>query len=294
LRFNGAAPARARMAPTPLASTFNQTVASTGPRPRGRGWVVAMIPVSALLTRLQRGRARAGADGPASPTPRSSLPPRFNGAAPARARMGNGFISCGACVHLASTGPRPRGRGWEPVCRQRHRRVVVLQRGRARAGADGGATATITSAALPGFNGAAPARARMGRWMGAGWWGWRCFNGAAPARARMAALRDGQNPASLHASTGPRPRGRGWDKRRPSRGRCQRASTGPRPRGRGWPVAPWTAQADNDRLQRGRARAGADGNLDRRLAPRAGRASTGPRPRGRGWCQLARTPESLL
>jgi len=84
------------------------------------------------------------------------------------------------------------------------------------------------------FNGAAPARARMGARR---WWSWRnffgfngaapararmdvgCppnvpalprFNGAAPARARMELFRGDTFGLMLEASTGPRPRGRGW------------------------------------------------------------------------------------
>ena len=58
----------------------------------------------------------------------------------------------------ASTGPRPRGRGmkinyWNSLSES------VLQRGRARAGAE--CTSMVSpSLAVRGFNGAAPARAR--------------------------------------------------------------------------------------------------------------------------------------
>ena len=85
---------------------------------------------------------------------------------------------------LASTGPRPRGRGMEyfgsfaPT-------LKMLQRGRARAGAECKSDAKIGEFVDSCFNGAAPARARNEtdlicalRFSDMG------FNGAAPARAR--------------------------------------------------------------------------------------------------------------
>ena len=133
----------------------------------------------------------------------------------------------------------------------------LLQRGRARAGAEIPALKLQCEKVVSGFNGAAPARAR------------KCccgentfnriergFNGTAPARARKSRIR-----LCMHrcrrASTGPRPRGRGnmplHNVPRPE----LRASTGPRPRGRGNDEA--ARQSFNKApLQRGRARAGAE------------------------------------
>ncbi len=105
--FNGAAPRRARREQIQDESKLSNE-ASMGPRPGGRGeqserrW-------SAARRSLQWGRAPEGAESAGWPTvlPRS---PRFNGAAPRRARR---------VLHLlqrrldrqASMGPRPGGRG---------------------------------------------------------------------------------------------------------------------------------------------------------------------------------------
>ena len=125
--FNGAAPARARNART-VAGHAATATASTGPRPRGRG-MRRSIEQDRASWRLQRGRARAGAE---CNCPRAAKhrTPRFNGAAPARARnadwtntylasratLQRGRARAGAecqcaAVTPASTGPRPRGRG---------------------------------------------------------------------------------------------------------------------------------------------------------------------------------------
>src|SRR5258708_7482856 len=91
--------------------------------------------VSKLLNWLKRGRAGAGADG---------------ATAHATKRVRD----------VASTGPRPRGRGWgeNPLIVEWENK---LQRGRARAGADGTTGCHATKSRLGCFNGAAPARARM-------------------------------------------------------------------------------------------------------------------------------------
>ena len=87
----------------------DQAVASTGPRPRGRGMLTYAQQPDRLAT-LQRGRARAGAE-----CSRVKLNHRHE--------------------RWASTGPRPRGRGMLAL-------TAVVARHRQR------------------FNGAAPARAR--------------------------------------------------------------------------------------------------------------------------------------
>jgi len=108
----------------------------------------------------------------------------------------------------ASTGPRPRGRGMNPPVAQGRTGALMLQRGRARAGAecqcDGGRSAKDIC-----FNGAAPARARNGSRSGQGSRRNGCFNGAAPARARNVQRRNRWPQVAMMASTGPRPRGRG-------------------------------------------------------------------------------------
>ncbi len=139
-----------------------------GPRPRGRGVCPVRVQASALTGQLQWGRARAGAEfdvqrsqlrtsnsASMGPRPRgrgvglTNAPlrppnPRFNGAAPARARscFSGGMMSSWRA--LASMGPRPRGRG---VAAQRPVTTVLLRR----------------------FNGAAPARARS---FGDACWPW--------------------------------------------------------------------------------------------------------------------------
>jgi len=112
-------------------------------------------------------------------------------------------------VRKASMGPRPRGRG------------MILRR-------------RATALSPPGFNGAAPARARNGR--------------GGVARRLRAGL----------ASMGPRPRGRGMRQHHHQLLLGHRASMGPRPRGRGMVGAGPLLHAREPQLQWGRARAGAE------------------------------------
>ena len=136
---------------------------------------------------------------------------------------------CLACPHIASTGPRPRGRGWalktglnrladaastgpRPrgrgwMCSITAATLIVLQRGRARAGADGNAE-QVARTASSRFNGAAPARARMGLTSNLT----ECATWLQRGRARAGADGDRteRTATASHASTGPRPRGRGW------------------------------------------------------------------------------------
>ena len=108
-------------------------VASTGPRPRGRG-NKTLVEIIALDVMLQRGRARAGAEIGAVLDPERE-------------------------TTQASTGPRPRGRGnsaW-PARSENH---------------------------PASFNGAAPARARKCSRIQFTCHRFDSFNGAAPARAR--------------------------------------------------------------------------------------------------------------
>ena len=205
----------------------------------------------------------------------------------------------------ASTGPRPRGRGnWPqplPACSSRARfngaapararkcivvltfgsLIDLLQRGRARAGAEMRRSDRLFTLARMCFNGAAPARARKLGLLNFNRRTAQRFNGAAPARARKCAI-SAQKAGAHIASTGPRPRGRGnlgdilimpvlmlrFNGAAPARARKsgQRhqargkflASTGPRPRGRGNYTEPDTSLSSGAVLQRGRARAGAE------------------------------------
>jgi len=129
-------------------------VASTGPRPRGRGIRTGLQLQRRASSALQRGRARAGAElrcgdvceigfiwlqrGRAragaelsGPKPPPALPLRFNGAAPARARNWS-------------------ARSMSP------RRLVLLQRGRARAGAEFCAKSTSPLRTFPASTGPRP------------------------------------------------------------------------------------------------------------------------------------------
>ena len=181
---------------------------------------------------LQRGRARAGAECKQGHTTQQHMIMASTGPRP-RGR-GMPFGKCGVgfrCV--ASTGPRPRGRGM-PVLTVNQFIRVMLQRGRARAGAECAPCKDNAGPTASGFNGAAPARARNAIFF-------------VPPRAVL-----------RFASTGPRPRGRGMMR--------ARAKSGMR----------------MTRLQRGRARAGAECDFTGAVQEGAGRASTGPRPRGRG------------
>ncbi len=180
------------------------------------------------MSSLQRGRARVGAElDRYAPIDHSSC--RFNGAAPAQARM--------ICtVPQACARPMNRFNGAAPAARNCSERAfnddinrVSLQRGRARAGAEFTPLTSAGSYVNPSFNGAAPAWARNSK-------NQRTdkpasdirFNGAAPARARngergrflivpgfngAAPPGRGMLPipalatfASTRASTGPRPR----------------------------------------------------------------------------------------
>src|SRR6266568_2753615 len=108
-------------------------VASTEPRPRGRGWEVA-VGAEAPVQMLQRSPDLAVGDG-ATSSPRRRGPSSFNGAPTSRSGMGPSSEECLAtpvCFNgaptsrsgmvappgleglrlLASTEPRPRGRGW--------------------------------------------------------------------------------------------------------------------------------------------------------------------------------------
>ena len=156
--------------------------ASTGPRPRGRGWAACRSRCSFWLTGFNGATAARPWMAPCPPAP-AAPPPSFNWATAARPRMGVRRRHSGP-DRRASIGPRPRGRGW-------------------------------------------------------------AVHGA--VRARLEG-----------ASMGPRPRGRGWARR--GRGRAHRrgASMGPRPRGRGW--SPGVQPADFEwRLQWGHGREAVDG-----------------------------------
>ena len=85
LRFNGAAPARARNVGGGCVRMFTLAGASTGPRPRGRG-MFCNLHRDCSTDCLQRGRARAGAECWIYDYTAGTWSSLFNGAAPARAR----------------------------------------------------------------------------------------------------------------------------------------------------------------------------------------------------------------
>ncbi len=116
----------------------------------------------------------------------------------------NRLTSCA----LASTGPRPRGRGIKAVRWQKQVCANLLQRGRARVGAELYTYYGCCVVICYCFNGAAPAWARNFHHPMARLIQYSRFNGAAPAWARNS---QGGSPiyTLTVASTGPRPRGRG-------------------------------------------------------------------------------------
>src|SRR3954463_15123007 len=106
--------------------------ASTGPRPRGRGWLFS-DHISAPTQLLQRGRDHVVADGGKRWDSRGTST-GFNGAATTWSRMGSRDRR--SVDHpRASTGPRPRGRGWVPNVAAIGA-SVQLQRGRDHVVAD--------------------------------------------------------------------------------------------------------------------------------------------------------------
>ena len=205
--FNGAAPARARNGCSGRPLGERTRCASTGPRPRGRGMATLVHGDGRPSPGLQRGRARAGAECNRPCVGRS-------------------------CLHPASTGPRPRGRGmaaqaadlseaargFNGAAPARARNAwpttlaggtsCVLQRGRARAGAECSTTTGTYNTAIGASTGPRP----RGRGMVAGrdWLQSHepASTGPRPRGRGMRALGDGV-PVFHHASTGPRPRGRG-------------------------------------------------------------------------------------
>src|SRR6266568_2500160 len=178
--FNGAPTSRSGMVAPPGLEGL-RLLASTEPRPRGRGWA--------------EGRARRGVRGLASTEPR----PRGRGwRVPPRGRQR---------PDRASTEPRPRGRGWGHA-EEAGDLMDLLQRSPDLAVGDG------------------VQRARRAPRV-------RRFNGAPTSRSGMARrLRDAARPGD--ASTEPRPRGRGWHHPALHGDGRPHASTEPRPRGRGW------------------------------------------------------------
>src|SRR6266568_2033532 len=135
----------------------SQRVASTEPRPRGRGWEVA-VGAEAPVQMLQRSPDLAVGDG-ATASPRRRGPSSFNGAPTSRSGMGPSSEEC-------------------------------LERGR-------------------GFNGAPTSRSGMGSGYATPSALATRFNGAPTSRSGMALLQLRRGPR-LFASTEPRPRDRGW------------------------------------------------------------------------------------
>ena len=173
--FNGAAPARARNVVSRCSRIWREVIASTGPRPRGRGMCVPTV-LPDLSTRASTGPRPRGRG--MQPT-QSRL--CFNGAAPARARnaksrrllawLQRGRARAGAeCARYAaasvvlcdaSTGPRPRGRGMCAATSVQQRAAIAASTG-PRPRGRGMIIAELNDALKNGlsFNGAAPARAR--------------------------------------------------------------------------------------------------------------------------------------
>ena len=157
----------------------------------------------------------------------------FNGAAPARARNVRELEPTKLPTNVLQRGRARAG----AECDQptfAGSVIKLLQRGRARAGAE---CSLVSDSRHPAYSGLQRGRARAGaecaRTLRRASTRPRCFNGAAPARAR--------NALRLN-----------------SVGHVFRASTGPRPRGRGMANPASRRAAGDAALQRGRARAGAE------------------------------------
>ena len=157
---------------------------------------------------LQRGRARAGAEcvmgmateqanytsfNGAAPARARNVdelavlrqpPRRFNGAAPARARNAEILRRDSGAWSLASTGPRPRGRGMVMPADHSQTRAMSLQRGRARAGAEWSRPILANDAVKLLQRGRARAGAECSQIQDRRKRHLARFNGAAPARAR--------------------------------------------------------------------------------------------------------------
>ena len=181
--------------------------ASTGPRPRGRGNIISSRCLFHPKPKLQRGRARAGAEiWPVivvhDEQHRASTGPR---------PRGRGNYALGRRAHVllrASTGPRPRGRGnalcvidgcvgnscFNGAAPARARKFVPHYRHRSTAhqastgprprGRGNPMEICPPRPSRRSFNGAAPARARKSNKIFKSVETLCCFNGAAPARAR--------------------------------------------------------------------------------------------------------------
>ena len=111
--------------------------ASTGPRPRGRGMLLNMPivqPANCIASTGPRPRGRGMRR--AERLSVQDCCEGFNGAAPARARNACRSHFGATSNQLASTGPRPRGRGMRANPSLELRLPIMLQRGRARAGAE--------------------------------------------------------------------------------------------------------------------------------------------------------------
>ena len=234
-RFNGAAPARARnVAHSRIGTPWLPKLQ----RGRARAGAECARRTAGLIrrNRLQRGRARAGAEWFQVSTFKFQPSKLQRG----RARAGAEWFEQALNLHngrMASTGPRPRGRG---MTTPQPRRVLPLP---------------ASTGPRPRGRGMRPAMSRGRHWTG-------CFNGAAPARAR-----------NEQTSFTNRSRSPGFNGAAPARARNGHG------RGR--------REECQARLQRGRARAGAECCPVEAVQPRRMVASTGPRPRGRGM-RLAR------
>ncbi len=231
-------------------------------------------------TKLQQGRARLGAES-ANTTAR---PPAGRRASTGPRPVGRGEPPLEAghpSVQRASTGPRPVGRGEVTSAPLADTTAAVLQRGRARLGAE----STVNLHGEFDNHALQRGRARVGAERGQ-----RCARPFAEpslqrGRARLGAestLKIMKGSTHSTASTGPRPVGRGES----SRSRLASARTlrfnGAAP---GWArraAATDAASVIVLALQRGRARLGAESGASPPPPHEQAHASTGPRPVGRG------------
>ena len=240
---------------------------------------------------LQRGRARGGAEGAAKLVKRVRTSHASTGPRP----WGRGRVpqsNTDGSITIASTGPRPWGRGRRADFRQYHRRNAASTgprpwgRGRIETRWRCHPATQASTGPRPGGRGRAikliPAASRHLASTGPRPWGrGRPPPGRLPARP-------------VGASTGPRPWGRGRMEATVFPVSAGPASTGPRPWGRGRARNHGRLASQHRRLQRGRARGGAEGRLDCWRRDFDCAASTGPRPWGRGRTGSALSLSALL
>src|SRR5712691_9000548 len=135
--------------------------ASTGPEPRGRGWQARRLHKRARSGALQRGLAHVVEDGKLADFTKGQGVERFNGARTTWSRMASSQTSQKGKEWSASTGPSPRGRGWQARRLHKRARSGALQRGQNHVVEDGKLADFTKGQGVERFNGARTTWSRM-------------------------------------------------------------------------------------------------------------------------------------